>query len=260
MPYRRLPNTDQARIRAINGAINQASEADFNEQVISFRTLNEARNFINQFETQVNQYHQNTNSKINANKEYKHVVNNARMYLSHFIQTLNMAIARGDIKAEERALYGLPIDMNRVPDLTTEEDLLYWGDKIIAGELERTRNGMYGYKLQNPPITLVKVHFDIFKDKQTMHSIRRNSFTRTVDEITDLRIKADAIILDIWNQVEEFYRDSKPYERLCQCKAYGLIYYYRTGEQQLTPETDKAIQAAIDRNPTIQFSSFIEAV
>ena len=253
MPYRRLPNTDQARMRAINGAINQASEANFNDQVIAFRTLNEARNFISQFESQVSRYHQTTTSKISANKEYKHIVNNARMYISHFIQILNMAIARGEIKADDRKFYELPLDSSRVPDLTTEEDLLYWGEKIIAGEFKRTNNGMKGYKLMNPTIALVQVHYDIFKDKQASHSIRRTSYNRTIDEMTDLRIKADAIILDIWNQVEEYYRDCKPYDRLCKCQAYGLIYYYRTGEKKLTPETDKAIEEEVARTLKIEF-------
>ncbi len=256
MPYRRLPNTDQARIRALQGAINKANEAEFKEQVLQSRTLYEARNFINQFESLVNQYRQSTNSKITANKEYKHLVNNARMYLSHFVQTLNMAIARGDIQAEARRLYGLPVDSNRVPDMTTDEDILEWGQKIIAGEFARTNNGMSGYRLQNPPITIVSVHFDRFREKQPMQNFRRTSYTRTIDEIADIRVKADALILDIWNQVEEYYRDCKPYDRLCKCQDYGLIYYYRTGEKHLSAETDRLIEEGAEQNPTIAFNAY----
>lgn len=259
MPYRRLPNTDQARIRAIRGAINKAEKAAFNEQVLQAHTLYEARNFINVFEASVNQYLQNTNSKIVANKEYKHLVNNARMYLSHFIQTLNMAITRGDIPAEVRKLYGLPVDSNRVPDLTLDDDIMFWGQKIVAGELARTNNGMNGYRLQNPPITIVSVHFDRFREAFPLHNIRKTSFTRTIDEITDIRVKADALILDIWNQVEDYYRDCRPYDRLCKCQAYGLIYYYRTGEKRLSEETDRALEETIENSPTINFNVYQEA-
>ena len=36
MPYRRLPNTDSARIKALKTAINKCSETDFNDVVVSF--------------------------------------------------------------------------------------------------------------------------------------------------------------------------------------------------------------------------------
>ena len=43
MPYRRLPNTDQSRLTALQTAIQRASEADFTEQVISWQNISEAR-------------------------------------------------------------------------------------------------------------------------------------------------------------------------------------------------------------------------
>ena len=101
MPYRRLPNTDQARLRALQTAVQRAGEADFTEQVLSYKTLNEAQRFLLVFENQVQQYYQNFNSKVSANKRYKHIVGNARMYISHFIQVLNLAVIRGDIKKDQ---------------------------------------------------------------------------------------------------------------------------------------------------------------
>lgn len=48
-----------------------------------------------------------------------------------------------------------------------------------------------------------------------------------------MRSEADALILDIWNQVERKYAEVMPNEkRLELCRAYGLIYYYRTGEKE----------------------------
>jgi len=47
--------------------------------------------------------------------------------------------------------------------------------------------------------------------------------------------------LDIWNQVEAKYAEKLPYDKLRNCQNYGVIYYYRTGEKKLTPETDKEI-------------------
>ena len=47
-----------------------------------------------------------------------------------------------------------------------------------------------------------------------------------------MRQEADALILDIWNQVEAKFEQILPNEkRLELCRSYGLIYYYRTSEK-----------------------------
>ena len=86
---------------------------------------------------------------------------------------------------------------------------------------------------------------------QRMH---RKTTNRVYEDLEELRKQADEIILDIWNQVEAYYKDKLPYERLRSCKTYGLIYYYRTGEKHLSPETDKALQRKIASEPTIQWT------
>ena len=252
MPYRRLPNTDQARLSALQNAVQRASEADFMEQVLNYRTLSNAQRFLLQFENQVSQYRENVNGRVSANKQYRHMVQNARMYISHFIQVLNLAVIRGEIKKELKELYKLDTESHVLPDLSSEEDILVWGQNIIDGEQERTRLG--GFPIYNPSITKVKVHYDIFKEHLMNQRMHRKTTDRVYGDLEELRKQADEIILDIWNQVENYYKDKLPYERLRSCKNYGLIYYYRTGEKHLTPETDKALQRKIASEPTIQWT------
>ena len=160
MPYRRLPNTDLARLHALQNAIQRAQTADYTEQVIPYKTLSEAQRFLVQFENVVMQSKDNYKSSVTANKQYRHIVQNARMYISHFIQVLNLAVIRGEIKREQKLLYGLDPHQHIVPDLSTEEYLLEWGKKIIEGEQKRMANG--GFPIYNPAINKVKVHYDIF--------------------------------------------------------------------------------------------------
>ena len=103
MPYRRLPKTDQARLHALKQAVHHAGEVEFNQQAINYKTLIEAQRLLLQFENQVAQYHANFDSKVLDNKQYRHKVRNARMYISHFIQVLNLAAIRGEIKKPSRA-------------------------------------------------------------------------------------------------------------------------------------------------------------
>jgi hypothetical protein len=249
MPYRRLPKTDQARLHALQRAVQQAGNASYNNQVINYRTLSEAQRFLMQFENQIAQYHANFDSKVSANRQYRHRVRNARMYISHFIQVLNLAVIRGEIKRQQKELYKLNPKSNALPDLTTEEGLLEWGQNIIDGEQQRTAAG--GFAIYNPAINKVKVHYEMFKEEYTSHQLHKKTHNRVYEDTETLRKKADEIILSIWDQVEAYYKDELPYAKLQKCQAYGMIYYYRTGEEKLTEETDKQILEQRALQPTL---------
>jgi len=252
MPYRRLPNTDLARLHALQRAIERAQGVDYTEQVISYKVVSEAERFLHQFEHVVMQYKDNYKTSVNANKQYRHIVQNARMYISHFIQVLNLAVIRGEIKKEQKLLYGLDPHQHIVPDLSTEEFLLEWGKKIIEGEQKRMANG--GFPIYNPAINKVKVHYDIFCEHQRQHVFHVQNTERVHGDLEPMRKQADEIILNIWNLVEDFYKDEFPYSRLMKCQLYGVIYYYRKGEKKLTAEGDRELQRIRDSQPTIQWS------
>jgi len=232
MPYRRLPNTDQSRLRALRTAIQKEDKLGYNNHIVAFKTILEAKNFLSQFEKQQLQYQQTLDNQINANKRYQQIIHNARLYISHFIQVFNLAVIRGDIKKEHKLFYGLDPEVHNVPDLSTESSLLQWGKAVVDGENERIRNG--GLPIYNPAIAKVKVHYEVFKEYKSTQKIHQNTTTRQWEELVNLRVKGDAIILEIWNQVEEHYKNLSPYERLRECKEYGLIYYYRKGEKEIT--------------------------
>lgn len=232
MPYRRLPNTDQSRLRALRTAIQKEDELGYNNHIIAFKTILEAKNFLSQFEKQQLQYQQTLENQVNANKRYQQIIHNARLYISHFIQVFNLAVIRGDIKKEHKLFYGLDPEVHNVPDLSTEASLLQWGKAVVDGENERIRNG--GLPIYNPAIAKVKVHYEVFKEYKSTQKIHQNTTTRQWEELVNLREKGDAIILEIWNQVENHFKDLSPYDRLCKCKDYGIIYYYRKGEKEIT--------------------------
>lgn len=233
MPYRRLPNTDQARLRALRTALQFTDKQNFASQnIVSFKTLIDAKNFLVLFEKQLNQYQQTLDNQVSANKRYQQIVHNARLYISHFIQVFNLAVIRGDVKKEHKLFYQLDPNVHIVPDLTTEAALIQWGKAVIEGENERVRNG--GLPIYNPTIAKVKVHYEVFKEYKSTQKLYQNTTQKSWEELNNLRVKGDAIILDLWNQVEHKFKDEKPFARLTKCQQLGLIYYYRKGENELT--------------------------
>ncbi len=230
MPYRRLPNTDQARIRALKKAVEKGELYNVHDQVISQKTLNEARKFLTAFEQAHNQYKQCLSHQVTSSHKFQECIKMARLYISHFIQVLNLAVIRLEIKNGAKILYGLDATDNTVPDLTSESLILEWGNKIINGERERIQRG--GAPIYNPTIAKVSVHYEIFREGYEQQKNLQLLTVRSLESVAALRQKTDGIILDIWNQVEKYFEKLSGVERLTECRNYGLIYYYRTSEKK----------------------------
>ena len=234
MPYRRLPNTDAARIAALEKAVSMEHVYGVNEQAASYKTLNEARVLLRRFKNAVEQFRFCYTSQAEANRQYQTHLKTARLYISHFIQVLNLAVVRNEVRKEHKLFYGLEPDDFIVPELTSEKHIIVWGERLIDGERERLSHG--GAPIYNPTIAKVKVHYDIFKDAYGEQQNYKLNTTRAQSGLDALRSEVDSLILDLWNQVEAYYATLPPDIRIGRCQAYGIIYYYRSGEKK--PEND----------------------
>lgn len=232
MPYRRLPNTDLARVRALKSAVERCEKYNVYDLAISLKTLTEARNFLLRFEGAQAYYKQCYDNQSRSSRKHQTNVKMARLFISHFIQVLNMAVLRSEIKKSHKELYGLSVDNFNVPDLTSESAIAEWGEKIISGERKRLELGG-GAPIYNPTIAKVKVRYDIFMEGYTRQKELQSITTRSLEELASMRNTADDIILDIWNQIEKKFENIEPNEkRLEMCREYGLIYYYRSNEKK----------------------------
>lgn len=231
MPYRRLPNTDQARIRALKAVVVKGEVCNVYDLAVSLKSLTEARNFLTKFEAAQAYYMECFERQAQAGRKHLMNVKTARLYLSHFIQVLHLAVIRSEVRTVHLAYYGLEDSKNNVPDLSTESALVEWGRKIVDGETRRISQG--GIPIYNPTIAKVRVHYDIFMDSYEKQRNYQSLTARSLETLASMRAEADGLILDIWNQVEEKYIEVSPNEvRLDLCRDYGLVYYYRSGEKR----------------------------
>lgn len=234
MPYRRLPNTDLARMRALKAALQMGETVPPFKLAFSQAALHKLRHFYSGFEQMIMQQKtaiitQNTKSRdvINATRR-------ARLYISHFYQVLNFAILRGEIAASSRKFYGLKENDSRLPQLTTEKDLVYWGEKLIKGEAERLSHG--GNPVTNPTAALVKVRYEQFLESIRYQKVLQKSTAYATDRISSMRSEADSLILSIWNEVENTF-DLLPEEVKREKSAkYGVVYVFRPYERENSNE------------------------
>lgn len=232
MPYRRLPNTDAARIRAMEIILEHESDPDSGNQPFSPSTRQRIEFFLPRFRTAILNTQASREKQMANSKKYGECTKKARIYISHFLQVLNFTIIRGELKKTARTYYGIPENTSKLPSLATEQDLLEWGEKIIKGEQERIRNGG-GTPIYSPSIALVKVNFENFKQAYFSQRQSQLSTSRLSNEVANYRHEADELILSLWNDIEEnfsYIEDEE--ERRCQCETYGIIYVFRKGEKE----------------------------
>ncbi len=230
MPYRRLPNTDAARLRAMRTAKEKYDTLGAGNVPYNNRVIYDISAIIPQFERAISDLRMQQNVQAGKNKKYQNTVRIARMYISHFIQVLNLSCLRNEIKPEKKLLYKLLPDNYSVPDLSTETLILEWGKNIIDGENERVSNG--GAAIYNPTIAKVRVNYEIFKDAYQLKKVSQKNSDRALDMIKKLRRQVDALILDLWNQIEEKYKDLGMDTMQEEAKKYGVVYYLRRKEKQ----------------------------
>ncbi len=230
MPYRRLPNTDAARIRAMKKAYEGSHDLPPNRMVISAKSLVNLQRFIPVFEHNILLQRQSLAFQNGRSGDYAEISRKARVYLIHFIRVMNMAIARGDLPKETRVHYGLAANNSTVPCLKTENQLITWGRKVIEGEEQRLRTG--GNPITNPTIAVVKVRFENFLEANNYHKLLIKRIHEYSGKADALRKEADEIILQVWNEVEASFSGLPEGIRKKACEDYGVVYFYRKEEKR----------------------------
>lgn len=231
MPYRRLPNTDNARIKALRTVIEQCSAS---RQVVLNLNIPALKNMLFSFDSARKLYLDSLKRQSSENVKFQKQVKNARLYISHFIQVLNFCIIRGEIKKEQKSYYMISPDDFTVPDLSSNEALLTWGENIIKGEQQRIARG--GAPIYSPTIARVNVAYSQFKDGYFSQKTHQATTARQLEALANQREDIDKTLYSIWNQIEETFADLPAVERLAKCKQYGVVYYLRKGEREASED------------------------
>ncbi|HPB36491.1 MAG TPA: hypothetical protein PK994_08990, partial [Bacteroidales bacterium] len=81
-------------------------------------------------------------------------------------------------------------------------------------------------------IAKVKVFYDNFVEAKISQKILQQNTSRSLGKLARLRENADAIILDIWDQVEDHFKNRSDEDKREQCSQYGIVYYFRKNEKR----------------------------
>jgi flagellar biosynthesis chaperone FliJ len=228
MPYRRLPNTDTARLKSLKSAYERGMDLPPFQLAFSPSSYRKIQSVLPGFENAISEHRNALNLQSEKNKEYQKRLRKARLYISHFIQVVNMAISRGDLLEETREYFGLEDGEKKVPSLNSEEEVIHWGSQLIEGEQKRRSRGLS--PITNPTIAVMKVHYDKFLEYHNYQSSLKSRSQRAQDELNKHRNQVDGVIQQIWNEVEDTYNDLPEEMRREKASEYGLVYVFRKNE------------------------------
>lgn len=231
MPYRRLPNTDQARLRALKNTLQMGMRLNSYDLAFSYKLFLELQAFLPQYEQAITQYNFSKDRQTKYGKMLTEQFKKCRLYVSHYIQVFNFCVLRNEIKPEARKLLGLNTDEKTVPELGTEQQLMQVGKSLIQGEENRMAQGG-GTRIYNPSIAIVKVQFDKFQEYYNNHKNLLVTSQKMRDKVVDMRGKADALIVNLWNEIEAKFDHLPPQEKRAKAADYGIVYFLRPHEKE----------------------------
>jgi hypothetical protein len=180
------------------------------------------------FENAIHEHKNSLNIQAEKNKEYQKRLKKVRLYISHFIQVVNMAISRGDLVPDTRAYFGLEAEDKKVPPLTSEEEIISWGKLLIDGEQQRRNKGLN--PITNPTIAVLKVHYDKFMEYHNYQKSLKDRSQRAQEQLNEKRSQVDGVIQQLWNEIENTYGDLPEEMRRDKASDYGLVYVFRKSE------------------------------
>jgi hypothetical protein len=229
MPAKKLPDTDEERIRALEAVITlEGNEEELS--ILSVAEMHNLQNSLHAYEKTLDSVQHALNDEICAAKNCVHLFQTAQLYISHFIQVLYLATVRNEVRPENLSFYGLNGNDDFIlPDLSTEEAVLEWGERLIIGEAERMSHG--GTAIYNPAITKVKVHYDLFREAVHSLKIYRQNTARMRERLEDMRDKVDSVIWTAWTKVEFTCGALSLEDRDRKYREYGIRFYHNSGEQ-----------------------------
>lgn len=248
---RRLPKSNTARYLALEAAKRKSDTLVPANNILSPNTISRLNSFYVAYKDATEARTAALGTQTSATDAANQNRSNTRTYISHFIQVFNLGIERKKYIAEHRSFYGLGINNNAVPPLTSEADILLWGNNLITGDPERISAG--GAPMDNPDIAELSVVYNKMLLSIDQQSIQKDSYDKAQEALDALNPEADKLILRIWNEIDTAYDDLEAPSRRRKAREWGVVYISTNSTSSLTG----TVLNALDNMPIAQAKVYL---
>lgn len=225
---RKLPDSDIARKKALNKALDKMESLDPADNLLSPETS--ARLII-----AAAKYNDGFKAITVTSSAYHLAVAIAkpqrillRTYVRSYFASLKANIKIAKIPKSARAFYGLDVTNTRQPNIASDDTLLMIAEMVIKGDAFRIADG--GIAMSVPTMAEFMDIYDVAKP--IIHAISNTATAANLalSNLIKQEEDVDDLIVHIWNEVEAKYSKSKPTNRRVQCRLWGVRYISRGAE------------------------------
>jgi len=147
---------------------------------------------------------------------------NCKIYTSHFLQTVMMAVERKEMNASVLAAYGLAVSNPKLPSLVSEQDVVSASENTITGENARVLAG--GVPIPMPTLLQVQDRLTAFKSGLITQSDNDDQLDNLQEAVEDQNEEADGVIRKVWDEVEAFYNEETIESKRENARQWGVVY------------------------------------
>lgn len=238
MPSRRLPNSVPTTLHGLKTArdfyLLTPNAADRAIDAATFAKLDPAdpASFLNRWLKELGDIGTAQAAATPITERLQPKKDRAALLVSHFHQVLDLGITRGTFAAGARSYYARDAHDTSIPDLSTYEDIATAAEAIKKGEADRqTAEGAGFIPMALPSAAEVEAARVQFKTELDLSKQAAVTLDREEEEAGALYPEAQALAVDIAQQVEHFYRhETNDASRRQKCTRWGVVYVFAPGE------------------------------
>jgi hypothetical protein len=219
---RKLPQSNPSRLTALRVAHTKANANAVNAAVLRSPTFARLLAIYPLFKAGMDAIlafeivmQQSTVDKNTAQSDCK-------IYTSHFLQTVMMAVERKEMNATVLAGYGLAVSNPKVPALVSEQDIVSAAENTVTGENARVALG--GTPLPMPTLAQVQLRLTGFSNALTNQSDNDDHLDSLQEAVENMIEEADGVIRKIWDEIETVYNEETIESKRENARQWGVVY------------------------------------
>ena len=233
MPKYEAPFSDDARLKFLSRcAATAASDATGNELYVSAAITADLPVFIGKFKQAVEEVAQQRSGRTKETTERETSVNRVQVYVRDFREGLTRRVHRENLPVLVFEKYQLLQD-GSFQEPTAYDGWLLWGDKLIAGDAAAVAAGFEA--MSNPSATQLAAVLATAKTESDDVAEADRALDDAQQKLADMRVEADALIVDIVDELRFRLRKLDAASQRRIMRTYGVTFRYLPGE---TPDPD----------------------
>lgn len=229
MPQRKLPYSNAKRYRALRVAKTRKDLVP-PPLVIPFLTATITRldTFYPQYKTKFLAVANALSAQTTLTAQVDAAEQTAKYFIWDFLDAVIRATRRGTFEKTVLNAYHLALENPRVPALSTEQEIIDWGDFINEAETTRIAGG--GTPVGFPTLAQVNGAVNNFNTLNGQQAAVKEAYDTAQEELEALNPEADKLILKLWNEIEAAFDEGDKPSMRRKAREWGVVYVPLPGE------------------------------